>query len=315
MRETPTSSASVAIDRMDPESEAIIARLLAAGDRIDVPSTGGNMAWRRWGAGKPLVLLHGGGGSWLHWIRNIPSLAEHFEVWVPDLPGFGESDLPAPAVTRLEPGEPDDVIPRPGLKRPALPMAVIGRVLEQSITTLLEDQPVDVAGFSFGSVAASHFCARRGRDRVGRLVLCGAVGIGQDEFGMTAPLASWRGITDREAFRAVHRSNLSALMFADPDAIDPLAIDIQAWSTRRARMQRVRRRSLAMALLAEANIPTSGIWGGQDILLTMGHAALRDNLKQVDPSARLSIIEGAGHWVAYEAAEQFNDSLVTLLTR
>ena len=24
-----------------------------------------------WGEGRPLVLLHGGTGSWMHWVRNV----------------------------------------------------------------------------------------------------------------------------------------------------------------------------------------------------------------------------------------------------
>src|SRR3546814_20757568 len=53
------------------------------------------MVWRLWGDGPPLVLLHGGHGSWTHWLRNIPVLAEHFTTIVPDLPGYGDSDLPS----------------------------------------------------------------------------------------------------------------------------------------------------------------------------------------------------------------------------
>src|SRR4051812_13548319 len=55
------------------------------------------MAWRRWGAGPALALVHGASGSWTHWVRNIPALAERFTVLAPDLPGFGDSDdLPEP---------------------------------------------------------------------------------------------------------------------------------------------------------------------------------------------------------------------------
>ena len=50
------------------------------------------MVWRVWGSGEPLVLFHGGSGSWTHWIRNIPELSRHYELWVPDIPGLGEFD-------------------------------------------------------------------------------------------------------------------------------------------------------------------------------------------------------------------------------
>ena len=52
------------------------------------------MVWRVWGVGEPLVLFHGGSGSWTHWIRNIPELSRHYELWVPDIPGLGGSAMP-----------------------------------------------------------------------------------------------------------------------------------------------------------------------------------------------------------------------------
>jgi 2-hydroxy-6-oxonona-2,4-dienedioate hydrolase len=55
----------------------------------------GSMVWRVWGDARPLVLLQGASGSWTHWIRNIAPLAKRFRVIAPDLPGFGDSDLPS----------------------------------------------------------------------------------------------------------------------------------------------------------------------------------------------------------------------------
>jgi 2-hydroxy-6-oxonona-2,4-dienedioate hydrolase len=47
------------------------------------------------GNGPPMVLLHGGHGSWTHWIRNVDVLAEHHRVVAFDLPGYGASpDVP-----------------------------------------------------------------------------------------------------------------------------------------------------------------------------------------------------------------------------
>ncbi len=52
------------------------------------------MVWRVWGEGEPLVLFHGGSGSWTHWIRNIAELSRHYELWVADIPGLGDSTMP-----------------------------------------------------------------------------------------------------------------------------------------------------------------------------------------------------------------------------
>jgi pimeloyl-ACP methyl ester carboxylesterase len=47
------------------------------------------------GRGRPLLLLHGLGGSKLSWLPLLHRLAEKHQVIVPDLPGHGESDKPA----------------------------------------------------------------------------------------------------------------------------------------------------------------------------------------------------------------------------
>jgi pimeloyl-ACP methyl ester carboxylesterase len=43
---------------------------------------------------RALVLIHGMGGRWQHWLETIPFLAQHGRVLALDLPGFGNSELP-----------------------------------------------------------------------------------------------------------------------------------------------------------------------------------------------------------------------------
>ena len=47
------------------------------------------------GHGTPLILLHGYAETSLMWKPIIPALAERFTVIAPDLPGIGDSDIPA----------------------------------------------------------------------------------------------------------------------------------------------------------------------------------------------------------------------------
>ena len=48
----------------------------------------------RHGKGLPVILQHGWPEFWYVFHKNIPELAEHFDIIVPDLRGFGDSDKP-----------------------------------------------------------------------------------------------------------------------------------------------------------------------------------------------------------------------------
>ena len=59
-----------------------------------VEANGITLHYVRHGSGAPLVLLHGWPEFWYVWRKNIPVLAESFDVVAPDLRGFGDSDKP-----------------------------------------------------------------------------------------------------------------------------------------------------------------------------------------------------------------------------
>jgi pimeloyl-ACP methyl ester carboxylesterase len=59
-----------------------------------VDANGIRIHYVRHGGGAPLVLLHGWPEFWYVWSKNIPALAEEFDVVAPDLRGFGDTDKP-----------------------------------------------------------------------------------------------------------------------------------------------------------------------------------------------------------------------------
>jgi pimeloyl-ACP methyl ester carboxylesterase len=67
--------------------EAVASRIV----KID----GANLHYLTAGHGPALVLLHGYAETSLMWKPIIPSLAQRFTVIAPDLPGIGDSDIPA----------------------------------------------------------------------------------------------------------------------------------------------------------------------------------------------------------------------------
>jgi 2-hydroxy-6-oxonona-2,4-dienedioate hydrolase len=272
------------------ETLALVEGLAAEAQRLETPCGDGSMVWRVWGNGPPLVLLHGGYGSWMHWIRNVIPLSRRFTVAAPDLPGLGDSATPPEPHTAEGLAE----IIADGLE------AVFPRYAG-----------LHLAGFSFGGVLGGHVAARLG-DRVRAFTIVGSNGLGL----VRQPTALQRlpaGASEAEAL-AVARHNVAALMIADPAKIDELAVYIQSRNAPRGRIKsrRFSRADTLARALPLVNARIDGIWGGRD---ATAYPHLDDRaraLRNVQPGARFEVIPGAGHWVQYEAADQFNPLLAEL---
>lgn len=63
---------------------------------------GHNIHYLTKGSGKPVILIHGLGGHSFSWRKNIAPLAKFFQVYAPDLKGFGFSDRPLKSDYSLE---------------------------------------------------------------------------------------------------------------------------------------------------------------------------------------------------------------------
>ncbi len=264
----------------------------AAAQRFELPCGDGTMAWRCWGEGAPVVLLHGGSGSWNHWVRNIAALvAAGRQVWIPDLPGSGESALPPT-------GGDADALPEP---------------VESALQTLLGDAPVDLVGFSFGSMVAT-FIAAQWPQRVRRLVLSGAPALGINP-GWKPALKPWLHLEPGPELDRTHRANLAALMLAQPESIDDLALALHAANLPRDRMKlrRISRTDILRRTLPDVRCPVFGIWGEQDVL----YRGLQDRLAPalaIAPDFRwLRLVPQAGHWVQFERARAFDEALAEAL--
>jgi pimeloyl-ACP methyl ester carboxylesterase len=272
---------------------AFVEGVAAEAQRLETPCGDGAMVWRIWGSGPPLVLLHGGYGSWTHWIRNVIALSRRFTVAAPDLPGLGESATP----------------PEPHTAQG------LASIIAEGLDAIFPTHSVlHIAGFSFGGVLGGHVAAQLG-ERVQSFTVVGSNGLGL----VRQPTALQRlpeGACEAEAL-AVARHNLAALMIADPANIDELAIYIQSQNAPRGRVKSrrfSRADTLARALpLIRARL--DGIWGERD---ATAYPHLEDRartLRGVQPAARFEVISGAGHWVQYEAADRFNPLLSEIAGR
>jgi len=271
---------------------AVVADIESRAETRRTPCGAGSMVWRVWGRGAPLALLHGGYGSWTHWIRNVEPLAERYRVLVPDLPGLGDSDLPP---------EPD---------RPEKIAAVVASGL---LSLIGANETAEIAGFSYGGLIGGLAAEQLG-PRARTLVLVGSGGLGVRR-SVPIELITWRDLPDEAAKRAAHAENLAILMIADRANIDDLAVHLQIRNATRARL---RSRPLSRIPALPAAIPRMsarlhGLWGERDVTAQGVLDTIRHLLQSLQPGAGFTVIPGAGHWVQYEATQEFNATLVRLL--
>ena len=279
---------------LPPEAQA----LLKTATRVETPCETGFMVWHHWGqatrhpALPPLVLLHGGSGSWMHWLRNIDALVDSGRwVLVPDLPGFGDSAAPLHGT---------DADALPGL-------------VEQGLQCLLGDVACDLIGFSFGGMVAG-FIAEQFAVRVARLVLVGAPGLG---IAPDTPvhLRAWRHFKDAGQRDAIHRGNLAALMLHHPASVSELALRLHVANVLRDRMQgrKLSRTGVLARTLPLLKCPLHAIYGREDALFRGQLAAVETAMRQAPRFKAFTLVEDAGHWVQFERTEPFNVALLAAL--
>ena len=118
----------------------------------------------------------------------------------------------------------------------------------------------------------------------------------------------------QDEIAGVFRQNLEVLMFANPANIDALAIHLQAENIARARF---RSRPFAATdtlarTLERITAQLKTIWGTRDIIARPSLEARLAILRRHHPELAVRLIEGAGHWVMYEAAAEFTAAFLAL---
>ena len=280
---------------MQSGTEDPVAALIAASELVITQNAGTNVAWRCFGSGPAVILLHGDFGSWTHWVHNVAPLSKRFRLLVPDMPGYGLSEMPA---------------------KPYSP-AQLASPLAGGLESLLPpEETVDLVGFSYGGIVAGYLARMLGQ-RVRRVVLSGPGGFGMRSKPLDgSDLRSIRDGMTEVQIDAVHRHNLALLMFSDRRKVDDLAVRIQRENIARARVRcgSIPDTTALLDVLADTSVRIAGLWGEKDFFADEERRAMQEAaLRRIDPDIDFRIVPNAGHWLFYEAPEIANRYLEEML--
>jgi len=258
-----------------------------------IPVDGSRIRCWRAGAGPALVLLHGLLGYSFSWRHAIPILAAEFEVFAPDLPGAGFSELSCYLDCRL---------------------SAAGDRL-RGFLDACGIKSCDLVGSSYGGATAVIFAANLPA-RIRHLVL-------------VSPANPWSRIGRKRLFLLRHRVIASLFppiargmrflnpyfvrrMYGDPRRISsetlrgyarPLARQgIFEHAVKIARTWRADMQEFQAALPRMKSMPTLLIWGSMDRVVDLASAAM---LQQNLPNSQVRVMDGVGHLPYEESPEEF----------
>jgi len=251
------------------------------------------------GSGPPLLLVHGLAGSWQNWLETIPHFLGTHRVLALDLPGFGESPMPADRIS----------------------IAGYGRLVDAFCEAVGVERGA-VVGNSMGGFIGAEMAIQHPH-RVEKLVLVSAAGLTIEYQRNEQALAlmrrleavlSWAATHPRAEFYLRPRARRGLrYVFAHPERLPgPLVVE------------QVRGRGKpgfidALDALSDYPIrdrleriaaPTLIVWGDRDVLVPVDDA---DAFEELIANSRKIVYEDTGHVAMLERPERFNHDLEEFL--
>jgi pimeloyl-ACP methyl ester carboxylesterase len=260
---------------------------ISAGAPQIVAAAGIKAEFRRGGAGAPLIVLHGELGV-PGWLDSFARLARHYDVIVPSLPGFGQSERP------------DWIM---GVHDLAAWVTWFARDL--GIST-----PVKLVGCSLGGWVAAEIAAVAPQF-IDRLVLVGAMGLKPDH-GEIFDYFLESGPTGlRRAFRRPDES-AEFMRFWGRDGTQEETDRVEQHREMTCRIAwKPYMHSLTLRhLLPGVAVPTLVVWGREDAITPLECGAI---YQRAIPGARLVAIENCGHMPEMEEPARFADLVQSFL--
>ena len=248
-----------------------------------------SVCWRSWGKGTPIVFLHGGYGSWAHWIKQALPFSKKNRVLIPDMPGFGESD---------------------DLSMPHTPEKIASNLVDSLMELIdINENPI-ICGFSFGGLIAGHLSYQMNRKGINpqKLILVGPGGLGAKRGVMEEMIARHSKMTETEVYNA-HKRNLEILMMSNPEKVDDLSIHIQKQNTdaHRIKSRPISGTDTLAQILKQQNVPLYVIWGEKDASVGVYLEDRMAILRSINSEVHFHVQFKLGHWLMYEDETMFNE--------
>ncbi|NIB39230.1 alpha/beta fold hydrolase [Pseudomaricurvus alkylphenolicus] len=249
----------------------------------------------RMGKGEPVVFLQGSGpgaSGWMNFRYNAQHFVDQgFEVIIPDLPGFGDSDKPDTDYTL------DFFVE-----------SVVG-FLDQ-----LDLNSVSLVGNSLGG-AVSLGVALAHPQRVEKLILMGCGGLEDVEVyfqTMEGIQAMTKIPLGSPEFTPEYLKEVLKLIVFDPKHITDELIEerYRILKTQNASVFGRMRIPNISSRLNEIKVPVLGFWGAQDRFCPISGA---EKIVRSCDNAKMITLSQCGHWVMIEYAELFNRECTNFL--
>ena len=256
-----------------------------------IKSKDSKVCWRAWGKGKPLIFLHGGYGSWAHWIKQAIPFSQDHKVLIPDMPGFGESD---------------------DLDMPHTPEKIASNLADSLIELISINDNLIVCGFSFGGLIAGHLSYEliQRKFKPYKLILIGPGGLGAKRGEMKTMIARHSKMSEEEIYNA-HKTNLEILMMYNPEKVDNFSVHIQKQNTdaHRIKSRPISATNTLSKILEKQDVPLYVIWGEKDASVGVYLEDRMAILRKVNKNVRFHVEYNVGHWIMYEEEKMFNKIL------
>ena len=258
--------------------------------------TANGISYRYRGEGPPLILFHGGAGSWTHWIRNITPLSRSFSVYALDSPGYGQSrDVDAD-----------------------IPIDGYIEILVDAVRELIaEEEKFHISGFSFGSFIAAAV-AMNFRQSLDSISLVGISGF-YPPVKRDLDLISLRRLKVRlgrepgsQEVADMHKHNLLQLMLLHEATIDDDVIRIQATNVANTRFdsRRLSWSGRMQGYLKAIPCRKLLILGDNDKSVYPSTMVRAEICKSIDPGMEIQILEDCGHWSQFEEPDIVNEIML-----